>query len=216
VSTDKRLDQSTVNDYRLELEQAADDLEQASIEELLTERLVMLGGNIGDAERAAAQADKPRERSDGQIIGLADHKPRPLTKAQYQFAQSIIEGKTKRQAYKDAYPNTQANNQTISAAAHKLAKDSRIQKLINTAWDETEEALSDDLVATKRYVMKSLLALSKTGKQEGSRLKALELLGRHAGMWQAQQVQQEKTLTAEELRKELAVHLRLVSGKRGG
>jgi hypothetical protein len=64
--------------------------------------------------------------------------------------------------------------------------------------------------------MKSLLALSKTGKQEGSRLKALELLGRHAGMWQAQQAQQEKTLTAEELRRELAVHLRLVSGKRGG
>jgi hypothetical protein len=64
--------------------------------------------------------------------------------------------------------------------------------------------------------MRSLVALSKAGKQEGSRLKALELLGRHAGMWQAQQAAPEQPVTAEQLRRELNAHLKLVGGKREG
>jgi len=87
--------------------------------------------------------------------------------------------------------------------------------MIEDGWTETTEALADDIGATKRYVMRSLVALSKAGKQEGSRLKALELLGRHAGMWQAQQQAPEQPVTAEQLRRELNAHLKLVGGKRG-
>jgi hypothetical protein len=53
--------------------------------------------------------------------------------------------------------------------------------------------------------------LSKGAKQEGSRLRALELLGRAAGMFRDQQAQTEKPVTAEELRRELAGHLKLVA-----
>jgi len=94
-----------------------------------------------------------------------------------------------------------------------LSKDPRVAKIIETGWEETTEALAEDAAAQRRYVARSLVALSKAGKQEGSRLKALELLGRAAGMFRDQQPTADKPLTADELRKELAGHLRLVSGK---
>jgi hypothetical protein len=89
-------------------------------------------------------------------------------------------------------------------------KDERISRLIQEAWEETQEALADDTAATRRYVMRQLVALSKQANQEGSRLKALELLGRSAGMWRDQQQSTERPLTAAELKAALSGHLKLV------
>jgi hypothetical protein len=72
------------------------------------------------------------------------------------------------------------------------------------------EVLAEDTAATKRYVLKELLALSKGGKQEGSRLKALELMGRAAGMFQHSTEAVAEKPTAEQLRKELSGHLKLL------
>jgi hypothetical protein len=197
-------------DYIRLLEEAGSDAEGEADEILLDERLKALGLETGEAEKLAALADKPRERQDGTKTGTPVKTLRPLTGQQIAFAQGVIEGKPRRQAYREAYPNQQGSDATISAAAHKLAKDPRIQKMIQDGWSETTEALADDLQATKRYVMRSLVALSKAGKQEGSRLKALELLGRHAGMWTPQTQAPEQPITAEQLRRELTAHLKLV------
>jgi len=197
-------------DYIKLLDEAGEDAEGEADEILLDERLKALGLETGEAEKLAALADKPRERKDGTTLGTPPKNLRPLTDQQIAFAQGVIEGKTRKQAYREAYSNQQGSDATISAAAHKLAKDPRIQKMIRDGWSETEEALSDDLQATRRYVMRSLVALSKAGKQEGSRLKALELLGRHAGMWIPEKQAPEQPVTAEQLRRELTAHLKLV------
>lgn len=164
-----------------------------------------------EAERMAHAAEAPHKRADGQVVGAADWKrQRPLTTSQMAFAQGLIQGKSMRQAYRDAYPNAQAQDTTISQAAGKLAKDPRIARMVRDAWEETQEALSDDIAASKRYVMRQLVALSKEAGQEGSRLKALELLGRSVGMFREQLAHVDKPLTAAELRAQLAGHLRLV------
>ena len=100
---------------------------------------------------------------------------------------------------------------TISAAAARLIKDPRVKRMIEAGWEETQEALADDRQATQRYVGRALVALSRGAKQEGTRLRALELLGKHCGMFKDTVQQQEKPITAEDLRKELAGHLRLVA-----
>ena len=164
-----------------------------------------------EAERMAAAAEAPKTRGDGKVVGAEGWKrERPLTQGQQDFCRGVIEGKSLRQAYRDAYPTAQASDSSISASAARLIKDERIAKIIQSAWEETQEALADDMAATRRYVMRSLVALSKQANQEGSRLKALELLGRSAGMWREQQASQDKPLTAAELRAQLAGHLRLV------
>jgi hypothetical protein len=210
------------DEYQRLLDEAGDEAEAEAdanlLGEALDERLNALeagGFDIGEAERSAALADAPTLRADGQVVGIAEGRSKPLTSQQVLFCQGVIEGKSKRQAYRDAYPNAKGSDATVSACAHRLAKDPRIQRMIQAGWEETTEALADDVASTKRYVMRSLVALSKGGKQEGSRLKALELLGRASGMWQAQQPEAEKPVTADQLRKELAGHLKLVGTAKG-
>jgi len=202
-------------DYQRLLQDAGDEAEVEADESLLLERLNVLGLESGEAEQMAALAETPRVRNDGQVIGIGSKPKPPLTEQAIRFCQARIEGKSLRQAYREAYPNNRSTDASLSAAANRLSKDPRVKKMIEDGWTETTEALADDIGATKRYVMRSLVALSKAGKQEGSRLKALELLGRHAGMWQAQQQAPEQPVTAEQLRRELNAHLKLVGGKRG-
>jgi hypothetical protein len=167
--------------------------------------------DLSEAERLAAHADAPPMRVDGKPKGADNYtKPRPLTAPQMEFAKGMIQGKTMRQAYRDAYPNAKGSDQVITSAAYRLSRDTRIQSTLQEAWGETVEVLAEDTAATKRYVLKELLALSKGGKQEGSRLKALELMGRAAGMFQPQVAEAAEKVSAEQLRKELSGHLKLL------
>ena len=208
-------------DYQAMLDQAGNEAEQEvsdqALQDLIDQRLNALGAgleDLGEAGQAAASADSPRMRVDGQPVGSDTPRGRPLTPAMIRFAQGVIEGKSRRQAYRDAYPNAKGADATISACAHRLSKDPRIKQMIQTGWDETAEALADDRAAQIRYVSRALVALSKAGKQEGTRLRALELLGRAAGMYREQQAEADKPLTAEQLREQLAGHLKLVSNSR--
>ena len=167
--------------------------------------------DLSEAERLAAHASPPPLRADGKPKGAdAYSKPRPLSVSQMAFCTGMIQGKTMRQAYRDAYPNAKGNDQVITSSAYRLSRDERIQKALQEAWGETVEVLAEDTAATKRYVLKELLALSKGGKQEGSRLKALELMGRAAGMFQPQVAEAAEKVSAEQLRKELSGHLKLL------
>ena len=166
---------------------------------------------LSEAERLAAHASPPPMRADGKPKGVdAYTRPKPLTAPQMEFTKGMIIGKTMRQAYRDAYPNAKGNDQVITSSAYRLSRDPRIQSTLQEAWGETVEVLAEDTAATKRYVLKELLALSKGGKQEGSRLKALELMGRAAGMFQPQGAEVIEKVSAEQLRRELSGHLKLL------
>ena len=202
----------SAEDYLQMLEEAGDEVEreadEAQTQALIDERLNALGAGkdgqqVGEAIAAAAAAESPKR-----ITPIN----KPLNKQQIAFAQGVIEGKTRKQSYRDAYPNAKGTDATISACAQQLMSNPRIRQMIESAWEETTEALTEDIAAQRRYVSRALVALSKSAKQEGSRLKALELLGRSAGMFKDQVAPQEKQLTADELRKELAGHLKLVAG----
>lgn len=167
--------------------------------------------DISEADRLAAHAEPPPMRADGKPKGAdAYSRPKPLTASQMAFAAGMIQGKTMRQAYRDAYPNAKGSDQVITSAAYRLSRDQRIQTALQEAWGETVEVLAEDTAATKRYVLKELLALTKGGKQEGSRLKALELMGRAAGMFTHSTEPAAEKPTAEQLRKELSGHLKLL------
>ena len=205
------------DDYERLLEGAGDDAEQEASDQIeaeaIDQRLQALaadGQDISEAEQLAAQADPPRERSDGMIIGISDARARPLTKSQLGFAEGIIEGKSRIQAYRDAYPNAKASTASISAAATRLMRDARIKRIISNAWEETQEHLAEDAQATRRYVGRALVALSRGAKLESTKVRALELLGRSAGLFKDAQQAEAKPLSAEDLRRELAGHLKLV------
>ena len=171
------------------------------------------GRALSEAEQLAALADVPKMRVDGRPKG--SERQRQLTPKQMAFAKGLIEGKTQVQAYKDAYPEANGSHQSMKTSAWKLSKDPRIQAMVNEGWDETVEALAEDQAAVKRYVLKQLLHHSKTAKQEGTKLKALEMMGKSVGMFKAEvQDKDEGSVSPEQLKRELAVHLRLLNNVR--
>lgn len=143
-------------------------------------------------------------------VPFAVVRHREMTHGMRAFIAAKLQGKTSRASYREAYPNDKGNDNTVSANAYKLSKHPLVAKALQDAWGQTEEALVEDMAASKRYVIQSLIALSKGAKQEGSRLKALELLGRAAGAFAVAPQKEEEVLSAAQLKQALAGHLKLL------
>ena len=157
-------------------------------------------GEWSEAEQSAYAAEPPN------TVG----QNTKITKSMKVFIEGILEGKSQFHAYRSAYPNAQGSERTIKANAWKMSQDIRVQRMLQEHWGETVEALTEDSVAVKRYVIKNLLELSKEAKQEGSKLKALELMGKSVGMFKQSEDKEDKEVTADQLKQELAKHLRLI------
>lgn len=196
------MSKSSKAEYREELAEAMEEIEDWGEDEDLAD--------LSEAEQLAHAAERPKLRKDGEHKGSDIRRPKPLSPRQVLFTQGVILGKSLRQAYRDAYANDTGSDASISASANKLMKDPRIKKILDDAWEETAEHLSEDLAASKRYVLKGLLALSKKAKQEGTKLKALELMGKAAGLFTPTEVQDKAVITADQLKRELAGHMKLL------
>jgi hypothetical protein len=168
-------------------------------------------GELSEAERLAAHAEAPLIRADGKPHGSDNaQRVRPLSVSQTLFAEGLIQGKTYKQAYRDAYPNAQGTDASITTSAYRLSRDPRIAEMVRDALEETAEHLAEDRAATQRYVLRQLVAHSKTAKQEGTKLKALELLGKSTGLFIDKAEVDAKPVSAEQLKRELGVHLKLL------
>ena len=154
----------------------------------------------GEAEQLASIADAPRVRA----------IKRQLTQKQQAFIAAKISGMSNSAAYREAYPSDGSSDRVIAANAYRLTRHPLIAPVLERAWEETVEHLTEDAAATKRYVLKSLLALSKTAKQEGSRLKALELMGKAVGVFTPVTDTVVIAPTADQLKRELSGHLKLL------
>jgi len=164
----------------------------------------------GEAERLASLAQSPEMRIDGRPKGSP--RVKPLTQKQTVFAQGLIAGNTLEASYRLAYPDAQAKASVIKSNAWKLSQDVRIKAMVEASWGETVEAMTDDVEAVKRYVIKQLLHHSKTAKQEGTKLKALEMMGKSVGMFKQEHTTgDDVVVTAEQLKRELAGHIRLMN-----
>ena len=166
--------------------------------------------DLSEAEQLAAHAERPRLRKDGEHIGSDIPRPKPLSPRQALYCQRVILGDGLRSAYRQAYANDTGSDASISASANKLMKDPRIKKVLQDAWGETVEHLAGDIAATKLYVIRNLIALSKASKQEGSKIKCLELLGKASGLFTPSDIQDKAVITADQLKRELSGHMKLL------
>jgi hypothetical protein len=76
--------------------------------------------------------------------------------------------------------------------------------------DKQEINLVNDAVAARRHVMTELLEHAKSMKSEGSKLKALELIGRAVGMFTDKVETKVEEVSTEQLKRELEGHLSLL------
>ena len=162
-----------------------------------------------EAERLAHLAQRPKLRIDGRPVGSDHRRGKGLTIAQHRFVAGVIRGESLRKSYREAFENNTGSDASISASANKLMKDPRVARALEDAWGQTVEHLIEDVVASKRYVLKGLLALSKAD-QPSTQLKALELMGKAAGLFTPTEVQDKAVITADQLKRELAGHMKLL------
>lgn len=165
------------------------------------------------ADALAKNAQKPKRRRDGLPVASEHKRGLPLSPSAMAFIQGVIRGQSLRTSYREGFKNATGSDASISASANKLMKDPRVQEALKQAWGETIEHLVDDVVASKRYVLKGLLALSKSD-QPSTQIKALELMGKACGLFTPSEVQDKAPVTADQLKRELASHLRLLKGDR--
>jgi hypothetical protein len=173
----------------------------------------MHGGDHEDGQPSDTDFENPVAPSEAEQSGqspMAVVRHREMTHGMRSFIAAKLAGSTSRDAYRQAYPNDRSSDATVSANAYKLSKHPLVAKALQDAWGQTEEALVEDMAASKRYVIQSLIALSKSAKQEGSRLKALELLGKASGAFITAAPVEAPAPSAAQLKKELAGHLKLL------
>lgn len=167
-----------------------------------------------DSEAMLIAVAKVREKttSTGKVFGVKEDKPtKRLTANQQVFVQNILNGMTQLDAYKDAYDTRTENDSTISVNANRLLKNPKISALLGSLTDTFKEKIVRDAVETRRYVMEQLYtyAAAET-KPDGTRLKALEMMGRAVGMFTDKVEQKVEQISTDQLKAELKSHLTLL------
>jgi hypothetical protein len=110
-------------------------------------------------------------------------KRRSLTAQQLAFANGLLKGNSTTAAYRQAYPNDQSNAANASVTAYRLKKHPQIIKILKDAEGSIAERLVEDAALVQRYVLRELITLTKSAKREGTKIKALELLGKTCGFF---------------------------------
>jgi DNA-binding ferritin-like protein (Dps family) len=170
-----------------------------------------LGGlEISERLRASVASVKVKTRSDGRPIGDKESKRGRTTARQKAFASLIVQGHSPREAYAKAYNVKTDNASSHASTANKLLKNSKVSALVEACWHSTKESLVNDAIATRRHVMEQLLKHSEEAKQEGTKLKALELMGRAVGMFTDKVEQKIEEVSTDQLKAELKSSLALL------
>ena len=106
-----------------------------------------------------------------------------LTDKQEKFVQELIKGKSQREAYKIAYPNCKAKDKTIDEYASRLMKTSKVSARYNEIHDKIIQDAENECIVNVKEVLSEIKALGFSEIRPSDKLKALELLGRHLGMF---------------------------------
>lgn len=167
-----------------------------------------------DSEAMLIAVAKVREKttSTGKVFGVKEDKPsKRLTANQQVFVQNILNGMTQLDAYKDAYDTRTDNDSTISVNANRLLKNPKISALLGSLTDTFKEKIVREAVETRRYVMEQLYSYAAAEtKPDGTRLKALEMMGRAVGMFTDKVEQKVEQISTDQLKAELKSHLTLL------
>ena len=164
--------------------------------------------------RTAVAKIREKKTKTGKIFGVkkkvGENSKKGLTAKMNQFVNNLLSGMSPAIAYKNAYNVRTDKHATIVASANKLMQDARINTLLEALSEEYRRKVIDNAVSTREHVMSELFKHAQKAKQEGTQLKALELMGRAVGMFTDRVEQKVEEISTEKLKAELKTHLVLL------
>ena len=106
-----------------------------------------------------------------------------LTAKQEKFAQLISAGKTQAEAYRQAYDVSGMQDATVWNEASKLVRNPQVTTRLEVLRAENDCIRRSLVLDHEEAILAQLQHEAFTAKTDGARIRALELLGRHAGMF---------------------------------
>jgi hypothetical protein len=197
----------------MDKEQLIEQLQQHAEEENIDASTNVPGLDTPEGMQAAVAKIREKKTKTGKVIGVQDStrkENRRLTSKMQVFVNNILSGQSPAIAYKNAYNVRTDNHATIVASANKLMRDQRINTLLEALSEEYRRKVIDNAVSTREHVMAELFKHTQQAKQEGTKLKALELMGRAVGMFTDKVEQKVEEISTEKLKQELQSHLSLL------
>ena len=167
--------------------------------------------------RIAVAKVREKRTNKGKVYGVQTEEEKRnskqnkrLTAKMHMFVNNLLSGQSPVLAYRNAYNVRTDNHATVLASANKLMQDHRINTLLEALSDDYRRKVIDNAVHTREHVMSELFKHARQAKQEGTQLKALELMGRAVGMFTDKVEQKVEEISTEKLKEELKTHLSLL------
>lgn len=126
-----------------------------------------------------------------------------LTKKQDSFARSIAAGSALSKAYRDAYDATSMQPRVVWSEASRLAKHPIVTARVQELKAEAEERRRMASLDREEAIIRRLEHEALTARTDGARVKALELLGKHLGMFTDRVVVDTPERTEEEIERDI-------------
>jgi hypothetical protein len=130
-----------------------------------------------------------------------------LTAKQEQFTRSILEGKSRAEAYRDAYDASSMQNATVWNEASKLMRHPEVAMRVDELKSEANVARRVLMLDREEAILAQLQHEALTAKTDSARIRALELLGRHAGMFADRIEVQRVERSAEQIEADIRARL---------
>ena len=106
-----------------------------------------------------------------------------LTMKQLKYADAVSEGNSQSNAYRGAYDTSKMSRKTIWEAASRLRKNPKVAARILELEIEKEAGLRMLALSREDRVLKELEKIAFEDGPASGRLRALELLGKHVGLF---------------------------------
>jgi hypothetical protein len=175
-------------------------------------------GNNDEVMRSAVSQVSVRVKKNGLPHGVKKEemldskgKEKRITPKMQAFVSNIAQGLSPKDAYRKAYDCSNSAESTVISSANTLLRDSRINVLLQSVWDNVKENIVNDQVLARRYVMGELFKHADNEEaQLSNRLKSLELMGKAVGMFVDKVETKIEEISTDQLKKELESSLALL------
>ena len=200
----------------MDKEQLIEELEKQADEENIDASTNVPGRNTPEGIRMAVAKIREKKTKTGKIYGVAtetekqSRSSKRLTAKMHMFVNNLLAGQSPVGAYKNAYNVRTEKHASIVASANKLMNDARISTLLEALSEDYRRKVIENAIATREHVMGELFKHAQKAKQEGTQLKALELMGRAVGMFTDKVEQKVEEISTAKLKEELKSHLSLL------
>ena len=106
-----------------------------------------------------------------------------LTRKQENFACAIADGADRSSAYRSAYDADQMTPPAVWTEASRLGRNPKVALRVDELKAEAEQVRQTMLVGREEAILAQLEKEALTAKTDSARIRAIELLGKHLGLF---------------------------------